>query len=257
MNTSRPLPLRFFTPAAVLAAVLFASQPTQAATLVQYAMSSTVSAAARAEATFEAAGLSATNLSSVNLNTNINVVLTSVSPTDFYTGWSRSAGFSGTTALQALTDATYFTLTLTPDAGQTISLDSISFNAFAATAGPSQRQFYVFSDKTGYTAGGLLYSRSTDAAVNPSTPLIPYNTTISDVNFSFDLSGNSAFQNITDSVTFRIYIQTPDPNQNLAFQNLTIAGSVIPEPSSPLLLGLGLFLLLAGPAGRIRNLRLC
>jgi hypothetical protein len=254
MNAPRQFHLPFTAPSIALAALLLACLPGRAATLVQYAMSSTTSALARTEATTEAAGLSATNLTGNNLNTNSLVNLTSVSPTTYYTGWSRSAGFSGTTALQALTDATYFTLTITPDAGQAISLNTISFNAVAGTAGPNERQIYVFSDKTGYTTGGLLFSRSTEALVNPTTPLIPYNTTTSDVNFSFDLSGNSTFQNITDSVTFRFYIQTPTVNQNLAFQSLTFEGSVIPEPSVSVLLGLGLFLLLAGPGRRCRIL---
>lgn len=254
MNTRRKLRLPFIASAATLAVLLLACLPARAATLVQYAMSSTTSALARTEATTEAPGLSATNLTGNNLNTNSLVNLTSVSPTTYYTGWSRSAGFSGTTALQALTDATYFTLTITPDAGQNINLDTISFNAVAGTAVPSDRQIYVFSDKTGYTTGGLLFSRSTETLVNPATPLIPYNTTTSNVNFSFDLSGNSAFQNITDSVTFRFYIQTPTVSQNLAFQSLTFEGSVIPEPTVPALLGLGLFLLLAGPGRRCRIL---
>ena len=141
---------------------------------------------------------------------------------DDYIAYSRSAGFAQTNVLGVIADNTYFSLTITPDAGKSISLSSITFDAMAGTAGPSDRQFYLMSDKTGYLSTAVLASASTVTG----SPLIPYNTSTFDQNFSADLSGISAFSNITDSVTFRIYIATPTTSQNIGFDDITVKGIV-------------------------------
>jgi hypothetical protein len=52
--------------------------------------------------------------------------------------------------------------------------------------------------------------------------------------------------NITDSVTFRFYTQTPTAAQSLALDNITFNGTVtpVPEPSFFAFIGLGGFLAL-------------
>jgi hypothetical protein len=200
--------------------------------LAQYDMETNGS---RDVASTVAADLTISNLTGNNLNAYGSFTLSGVDANDDYIAWSRSAGSAQTDVLGTLADATYFTFTLTPDAGTSFSLDSISFDAAAGTAGPSDRQFYLFSDATGYTSSELLSSASTESG----SPLIPYNTTTSDQNFLTDLSGTSEFQNVTTSVTFRIYIATPTTFQNVGFDDITINGttSVIPEPSTYALLG--------------------
>ena len=121
-----------------------------------------------------------------------------------------------------ISDDTYFSVTITPDAGKSISLTSISFDAMAGTAGPSDRQFYLMSDKTGYLSTAVLATASTVTG----SPLVPYNTSTFDQNFSADLSGNSALSNITDSVTFRFYIATPTTFQNVGFDDITVKGII-------------------------------
>jgi hypothetical protein len=221
------------------ALALFSAASLQADVLVTYDMQN---AAGRTNTSFVGSGLTATSLIGNNLNPGSPTAVTiGTATTDFYTAWAF-IGSGGSTAANAITSGDFFKLTLTPTAGNSISLTSLSFDIFAATAGPSARQLYIFSDKTGIAGGSELFTGST---ISGST-LIPYNTAATGQNFSVDLSGNSALANITDSVTFRFYTQTPTAAQSLALDDITFNGTVTaaPEPSSVTLLGLGGFLAL-------------
>ena len=223
---------------------VFFSASLQADVLAQYDMETNGS---RVVASTVISDITSSNLVGNNLNAPASFTLANVDNTDDYITWSRAAGSAQTDVLGVLADSTYFSFTLTHDAGKSISIDSISFDGAAGTAGPSDRQFYLLSDKTTYTSGNVLSSASTVTG----SPLLPYNTTTFDQNFSVTLSGNSAFQNITDSVTFRLYIATPENSQNIGFDDITVNGSVIPEPGSYALLG-GLCALTAVMIGRRR-----
>jgi hypothetical protein len=223
---------------------VFFSASLQADVLAQYDMETNGS---RVVASTVISDITSSNLVGNKLNAPASFTLDNVDATDDYITWSRAAGSAQTDVLGVLADSTYFSFTLTPDAGKSISIDSISFDGAAGTAGPSDRQFYLLSDKTTYTSGNVLSSASTVTG----SPLLPYNTTTFDQNFSVTLSGNSAFQNITDSVTFRLYIATPENSQNIGFDDITVNGSVIPEPGSYALLG-GLCALTAVMIGRRR-----
>jgi hypothetical protein len=217
----------------------------QADVLAQYDMETSGS---RIVASTVISDITSSNLvGSNNLKAPASFTLASVDAADDYIAWSRNAGSAQTTAEGVIADNTYFSFTLTPEVGKSITIDSISFDVAAGTAGPSDRQFYLFADKSGYLSGNVLFSASTEIG----SPLLPYNTTTFDQNFSITLSGNSAFQNITDSVTFRLYIATPTNSQNIGFDDITVNGSVIPEPGSYALLG-GLCALTAVMIGRRR-----
>ena len=216
----------------------------QADVLAQYDMETSGS---RIVASTVISDITSSDLVGNNLNTPSSFTLASVDAADDYIAWSRNAGSAQTTAEGVIADNTYFSFTLTPEVGKSITIDSISFDVAAGTAGPSDRQFYLFADKSGYLSGNVLFSASTEIG----SPLLPYNTTTFDQNFSITLSGNSAFQNITDSVTFRLYIATPTNSQNIGFDDITVNGSVIPEPGSYALLG-GLCALTAVMIGRRR-----
>jgi hypothetical protein len=216
----------------------------QADVLAQY---DTETSGSRIVASTVISDITSSNLVGNNLNAPASFTLANVDAADDYIAWSRNAGSAQTTAVGVIADNTYFSFTLTPDAGKSITIDSISFDVAAGTAGPSDRQFYLFADKSGYLSGNVLSSASTVIG----SPLLPYNTTTFDQNFSITLSGNSAFQNITDSVTFRLYIATPNNSQNIGFDDITVNGSVIPEPGSYVLLG-GLCALTAVVIGRRR-----
>ena len=222
------------------ALALFSAASLRADVLVSYDMQT---AGVRTNASVVGSGLTATSLIGNNLNAGTPTAITmGAATTDFYTAWAF-IGSGGSTAANAITSGDYFRLTLTPTAGNSITVSSLSFDAFAGTAGPSARQLYVFSDKTGIAGGSELFTASTVSG----SPLIPYNTAAAGQNFSIDLSGYAALANITDSVTFRFYTQTPTAAQSLALDDITFNGIVspAPEPSSFALLGLGGLALLA------------
>ena len=226
---------RLFGSLALFSAVLFSTASLRADTLALYDMQT---AGARTNASLVGSGLTATSLTGNNLASGSPGSATLASaPTDFYTTWAF-IGAGGTTDANAISSGDYFKLTLAPTAGNSITLSSLSFDVFAATAGPSARQIYLFSDKTGFAGGSELFSGGTQSG----SPLIPYNTASAGQNFSIDLSGNAAFANITDSVTFRFYTQTPTASQGMAFDDITINGTVsaVPEPSSFVFFGLGI-----------------
>jgi len=236
----------------LVAGSLLVAGQLQADTLAYWNMDATPSAN-KIIANTVASGLTAGNLIANNLNAPAGINLANDNPANAYIAWSINSSTASTPndLADALTAASYFSFTLTPNAGQSLDLTTLSFDAVAGTAGPSDRAFYVLSDKTGYTTSALLLSGDTTTG----SPLIPYNTTTSDQLFSVDLSGNSLFQNISDSVTFRFYLRTPTSSQNLGFDNLTVNGSVIPapEPSSIAFLGLGGLALLAANRHRRRT----
>ena len=212
---------------ALFIGVLVSAASIQAAVLVSYDMEDP-DYALRITPSFTNADVTATALSlspGPSIVYNGPEVLINGDTDDDYTVWSPTLA-GGTNALDALAQGNYFYLTVTPDPGKMISLDSFSFNTFAGTAGPSARQIYVFSDKTGYLSANVLISASTESG----SPTIPYNDAFFGQNFSVDLSGNASVSNITDSVTFRIYLQCPDFSQNIAFDDITVNGTVTNAP---------------------------
>ncbi len=124
-----------------------------------------------------------------------------------------------------LADAAYCTFTITPEAGKSLSLTNITFQASVSGAS-SPRAFYLFSSVEGFTESKLLLGNSNDSA-NGGTLSTSYK------NQSVTLSG-TAYQNITSPVEFRFYIQVPGNYATLRFDNIAIEGSLasIPEPSN-------------------------
>lgn len=219
----------------VFSVALFSAASLQADTLAYWDMQSTPSST-KVVPTTVGAGLTVSDLSPVNLNAPAGIDFGA--PGNHYIAWSRSSATGGTSdesLTAAIAEATYFQITLTPVGGQPLTIDSLSFDAVAGTAGPSDRRVYLLSNKTGYTDTDLLL----EAATEEGSPLMPYNTASSEVNFSIDLSGNSAFANITDSVSFRFYLRTPTVSQNIGFDNLTVNGALVPEPTTFAFLGFG------------------
>jgi hypothetical protein len=215
----------------------------------------------------DTAVVSAGNLTGVNLTTGNPVNMSPHGTSTYnYAGWSRSSatgggGYNNTTltVAQVLADATYFQFTITPNVGQTISIDSISFDCMAGTATTTaNREFLLLSSATGYTATDILLAGGTQPTIGGytfTTPTIPLNnSTIGDQNYLVDLSGNSAFANLTGPVNFRIYVGTDTVSQNLGFSQLTVNGAVVPvpEPSTVAFVGFGLAGLLALNRRRLR-----
>jgi PEP-CTERM motif len=217
--------------------------------------------------TVDSSVLTAGNLTGVNLTAGNPVNMSPKGASTFnYAAWSRSSSTGGgsynnttLTLDQVLANATYFQFTITPNAGQTITIDSLSLDCMAGTATTStDREFFLLSSATGYADTDVLLAGGTQPAIGGytfTTPIIPLNnSTIGDQNYSVDLSGNSAFADLTGPVSFRIYIGTDTVSQNLGFSQLTVDGTVspVPEPSTGVLLGLGggFLALLAGSRRR-------
>ncbi len=137
-----------------------------------------------------------------------------------------------------LSNATYFSITLQPTSGYALNLASLSFEANAGGTS-SPRGFAVFSSIGGFSAGSVL-SQDNNGTGGTLTAR-PTQTT-----YSVALSSLAGYQNVTDSIEFRFYVQGATA-QSIDFDNITINGSVsaIPEPSSYALLAGSTFLMVA------------
>ncbi len=146
-----------------------------------------------------------------------------------------SAG-AGTNVVNSLDNAetnnVYFTFTITPDAGVTFSLDTLSLLA-GRSAASSTRQWGFYTSATGYTV-----------------PVLSDTITQSRGDGSLDSDGGSlvstlALQNISAPLVVRFYINpgtggSANAGRKVDIDNIMITGTtVIPEPVSLALLGLG------------------
>jgi hypothetical protein len=189
----------------------------------------------------------ATNLSATTTALNVTAGDFSQAPaagaTIGYSGsgniFQRSNNTSSTEAT-ALTNTEYHTVTISAAPGFSLSLSDVTFflghttdnnTSFTSTAVLSSS---VDSFATAITGTGGI-SRTT--AVTTSSA---YNASAA----SFDLSG-AAYQGLA-SITFRLTVfDNLNENGKLTrLDNFTLNGDVIPEPSSALLGGLGMLLLL-------------
>lgn len=114
------------------------------------------------------------------------------------------------TAALAVTNASYFFVTISPTNGNTISLTTMTFN-IAKGGASTPRGYAVRSSADSYVANlataDVTTQRTTFTAV------------------SVDLSGAS-FQNLTTNVAFRVYIYAPTDGNSLDIDALTINGTV-------------------------------
>lgn len=117
---------------------------------------------------------------------------------------------STTTSTLAVTNDSYFYLTITPAGGKKISLTTLTFN-MARGGASTPRGYQVRSSVDSYAAslGGADIStqRTTWTAVN------------------IDLSGAS-FQNVTSSITFNVYVYAPLSGNSLDFDDVVVNGTV-------------------------------
>ena len=124
----------------------------------------------------------------------------------------------------AFANNNFFYFTLTPDSGTSLNLTSLSFNV-ARGGEAGTRAYGVRSNVTGDTN----LSSSTLTNVRPNW--IP---------ITVDLSTYSGFQNLTSAVEFRFAVATESTGQSLEWDDITIEGTVVPEPSTFVLTALGL-----------------
>jgi hypothetical protein len=135
------------------------------------------------------------------------------------------SNFDQTSLSAAITGGDYISFIITPSAGYSISISSITFNSGVATA-VTNFNGSLLSSVTGFTSSDslLTYSFSTTGAAAQSV----------------SLSGITGLQNVTSAIEFRLYgfRDTTGTStfriRNLTGSDLIINGSVsaVPEPAT-------------------------
>ncbi len=167
--------------------------------------------------------------------------------TDRVSIWSTAAG-SATSYANAFSAGSFITFQITANAGYNVSFSSITFQVAAATAGPSDRAFYLVSETTPGAFSGTSTVLSTDRTAAGSGT-IPYqagtttNTVPQDYTVNLSSLGGLA---AGETRYFRFYLQTPTASQGIAFDDIVVNGtataSAVPEPSTTALLAGGALL---------------
>ena len=221
-NPSSSRTLRFATLAG-----LYTLVPAHSAILARYEFAS-----ASPVATTSLAGVTAGNFGASITDTNQgfsaggNVFLRSL-----VTGADQTA---------ALADDNYFSVTISAtNPGETLNLTSLTLD-------------YAVQNDNASSFSGAVYLQSTVGGTGTGNPVIAGTGTTDTQNSSgfsfaqatFDLSA-AGFQGLT-SITFQFrFSDTADVTGDLnRMDNVTINGSVVPEPSSALIGGLGVLVLL-------------
>jgi hypothetical protein len=134
----------------------------------------------------------------------------------------------------------YLSFTITADPGFTLNLDNLVFDL---GAGMNTSGTYTVNTNVRSNAEASDFTTDLTMTPGPVTTASVSNTTGSGttwLTYTVDLSGTD-FENLT-SITFRFY---PTDNQSgsnqwARYNNITLNGSVVPEPASALLLTLSL-----------------
>lgn len=199
-----------------------------------------------------AATASAAVVASYPFTGSLNSTDTELNSTASAFGWaySSNAGLSGAGNVFVRSDVTpgdqalalsgnsYFTFTLTPGAGITLDLTTLTFDTLYNNAGTSVANavaatyFLRYSgDSFGANIGASFTENYQDTSAGTATAR------------SVDLS---ALNDITTATEFRIYIYDGSSNLNrtVRLDNVVLNATVIPEPSAALLGSLGLLALL-------------
>ncbi len=147
-----------------------------------------------------------------------------------------SVGAGTTNVVNSLADAVtksvYFTFTITPAAGKSFSLNSLSLLA-GRSASSSVRQWGLYTSANSYASAVL-----SDSITNTRGEF----TLDSD---GGSLSAVSSLQNLTTPLVVRLYVNpgtgtgSANAGRKADFDTITLVGSAIPEPASMSILGLG------------------
>lgn len=209
--------------------ILVAASISHAATLVTWNFNDgTTNASATAANLTAGAFTSAGGLGSLAVTANSTV--RAVGDTGYVVTWTgASVAASGESG--AITALDYFTFTLTPSAGHSLSIDQISFYAWMNTSGTltDDYNYFVRSSATGATTLGT-YTSALRVA-NNGTP-----TTANQ--YTLDLSGVTALQNVTTATTFTIGVYLDNASTSfMRIDSVSLSGTItpVPEPTVALL----------------------
>lgn len=164
---------------------------------------------------------------------------------------------TGTTQSAALTDTDYFSFTLTPQVGETLSLSSFTLDFGGSASQVSQGTTFTSNIVIQSSVGGFGSANPTLAV----TPASYVSTSATDHQIRLtsavvDLSGGD-FTSLSSSVTFRImfyYSNVSGGNGNYSYRldNVALSTASIPEPSSAAI-GAGLVVVVAAGLRRRRR----
>lgn len=138
----------------------------------------------------------------------------------------------------AITNEMYFTFTVTIPNTQTVNLTDLTFNYGTDNTTNDFVYFATgsFTDKTGFaTADDSLSDIFVNGETRASAPI------------AADLSSITSLQNLTNTtVEFRLYVSDGSNSATRIhlFDDVSLSGTVVPEPSTALLGGVGMLALL-------------
>lgn len=144
-------------------------------------------------------------------------------------GRFNAQGWDGfTTANDANTGGNYFEFSIVADSGYTMSITSLFFQAQRSNTGASN--LVLRSSLDSFTAD--LGTLNNFAGANATAGL------------TTDLSGNSSFQNVSGTITFRVIGYTGATGGSTGFEgtgnDIAVFGTVVPEPGTAAMIVMGL-----------------
>jgi hypothetical protein len=153
----------------------------------------------------------------------------------------------------AIAAGTYYAFTVTPTAGNAMTLTGISFDS-ARGGAATPRSWYAFSSVKGFTNGSEIAS-AIEASARPAFSHYDETSTLASTaplaTGSLNLAADPSYANLTTPVTFRFYVSAPGAGQSIDFDNVTINGVTSAASPEPATLGLamigGLFVLARRP----------
>jgi hypothetical protein len=150
----------------------------------------------------------------------------------------------------AVSAGTYFAFTVTPTAGNTMTLTGISFDS-ARGGAAVPRSWYAFSSVKGFANGSDIAS-AIEASQRPAFSHYDETSTVGGTaplaTGSLNLAADPSYANLTSPVTFRFYVSAPGAGQSIDFDNVSINGittATSPEPATLGMAAIGGLCLLA------------
>jgi len=233
--------MKFFVPSMLLSAAMLLSAPslTRGATIVGWETSTLTASTSPTAATQSETGIDSGTLSVVGMNPAANAGATGGTSI-----WGYGATSYGDTLADSIADGDYFSVVITPEAGNTIDFDNVNFwasirnfsnvNNMALLSSATQSSPGVWAEGDAlFTTSSIGNQTNFDVALTDSR----LNDITSPIEFRFYTFGTQDFKAIGFGTYNIANDGTQVPTLDLSF-NGTV--SVIPEPSTAGLVALGL-----------------
>ena len=158
-----------------------------------------------------------------------------------------AVGRTADTLANAITANDYAGFVLTNNSGQDAELETMTFDWWFNSPNASGTQYYRvhgLSDVNGFIDGQEFGTRELGEGSTPGVSFNAHDSAAEALNVSFDISSLGTLAD-GEAIEFRVYLVdnrsgTFSPDQLI--DNITINGTLVPEPGSLALLGLGTLL---------------